>query len=58
MDKNKILQEIKQWYDDVEKRYHNRKEGEWTEEQFRMDNLFAELAERISKIESYESEES
>lgn len=58
MTRRQILKEIKQWYKDVQERYQNRKDGEWTEEEFEMDVLFVELAERISKLKSDESEES
>lgn len=56
MTRKQILKEIKKWYDDVQQRYNDRKDGEWTEEEFEMDVLFAELAERLSKIGSEESE--
>lgn len=56
MTRKKILKEIKQWYEDVQERYKNRKEG--TEAEFEMDVLFVELSERISKLKSDESEES
>ena len=58
MTRKKILKEIKKWYSDAQERYNNRKDGEWTEEEFEMDVLLAELAERISKLKSDESEES
>lgn len=54
MTRKEILKEIKQWYNDVQERYHNRKYGEWTESEFEMDVLFAELAERISKLKADE----
>ena len=58
MTKKKILKEIKKFNEEVQQRYLNRKEGEWTEEDFHIDTLFAELAERISKLKADESEES
>lgn len=58
MTRKEILKEIKKWYEDVQERYNNRKEGEFTEAEFEMDVLLAELAERISKLKADESEES